>query len=87
MELRAEQRGGLVAIEVADDGRGVSVELLERAEETGSLVDILAETGFSTAAEISDAAGRGVGLDAVKLHVEASAAPSRCEASRAMERR
>jgi two-component system chemotaxis sensor kinase CheA len=70
IELRAEQRGGTVAIAVADDGRGVSPELLARAQESGSLVDILAETGFSTAAEVSDTAGRGVGLDAVKLHVE-----------------
>jgi two-component system, chemotaxis family, sensor kinase CheA len=69
LELRAEQRGGMVAIEVADDGRGVSEDLLRRAA-GGSLVDVLAEAGFSTAAEVSDAAGRGVGLDAVKTHVE-----------------
>ena len=30
VELRAEQRGGMVAIEVADDGRGVAPELVER---------------------------------------------------------
>ncbi|HEY2142030.1 MAG TPA: response regulator [Solirubrobacteraceae bacterium] len=70
IELHAEQRGGMVAIAITDDGRGVSPELLARAEQSGSLVDILAETGFSTAEEVSDAAGRGVGLDAVKLHVE-----------------
>jgi two-component system, chemotaxis family, sensor kinase CheA len=70
IELHAEQRGGMVAIAVADDGRGVSPELLARAEQSGSLVDILAQTGFSTAEQVSEAAGRGVGLDAVKLHVE-----------------
>jgi two-component system, chemotaxis family, sensor kinase CheA len=70
LELRAEQRGGMVAIEVADDGRGVSAELLARAGESGSLTEILAETGFSTAAEVTGVAGRGVGLDAVKRHVE-----------------
>jgi two-component system chemotaxis sensor kinase CheA len=70
IELRAEQRGRMVAIQVADDGRGVSAELLARAEEEGSLVDILAETGFSTAERVTDVAGRGVGLDAVKRHVE-----------------
>jgi two-component system chemotaxis sensor kinase CheA len=71
IELRAEQRGGLVAIEVADDGRGVSAELVERAAEAGSLADLLATAGVSTAVEVGDLAGRGVGLDAVKSHVEA----------------
>jgi two-component system chemotaxis sensor kinase CheA len=70
LELRAEQRGAMVAIEVADDGRGVSPDLIERAEQGGSLAEILAETGFSTAAEVTGVAGRGVGLDAVKRHVE-----------------
>ena len=36
----------------------------------GSLVDILAGPGFSTRAIVSDLAGRGVGLDVVKAHVE-----------------
>jgi two-component system chemotaxis sensor kinase CheA len=70
VELRAEQRGSLVAIEVSDDGRGVSAELLRQAEETGSLADLLASAGFSTASEVTDVAGRGVGLDAVKSQVE-----------------
>jgi two-component system chemotaxis sensor kinase CheA len=68
--LAAEQRGGLVAVTVSDDGRGVSRELLERAAREGSLVDILAGPGFSTRAIVSDLAGRGVGLDVVKAHVE-----------------
>jgi len=71
IELRADQRGGLVAVEVVDDGRGVSAELQARAEETGSLAEVLATAGVSTAAEVGDLAGRGVGLDAVRSHVEA----------------
>jgi two-component system chemotaxis sensor kinase CheA len=71
LELRAEQRGGMVAIEVADDGRGVSPELLAQAEESGSLAEVLSTAGLTTALEVSDLAGRGVGLDAVKSHVEA----------------
>jgi two-component system, chemotaxis family, sensor kinase CheA len=70
IELHASQRGGMVAIAVSDDGRGVSADLLARAEEAGSLADLLAETGFSTAAEVTEVAGRGVGLDAVKRSVE-----------------
>jgi len=68
--LAAEQRGGLVAVIVSDDGRGVSTELLAQAAREGSLVDILARPGFSTRTEVSDLAGRGVGFDVVKAHVE-----------------
>ncbi len=70
IELRAVQRGGTVEIVVADDGRGVSRELLEQARTLGSLVDVLARAGFSTADEVTELSGRGVGLDAVKRHVE-----------------
>jgi two-component system, chemotaxis family, sensor kinase CheA len=70
IELHAEPRGSMVAITISDDGAGVSPELLARAQQTGSLVDILAKTGFSTAEAVSDTAGRGVGLDAVKLHLD-----------------
>jgi two-component system, chemotaxis family, sensor kinase CheA len=69
--LRAEQRGSLVAVEVSDDGRGVAPEVLARADASGSsLVGVLCTAGFSTAATVSEVAGRGVGLDAVKAHVE-----------------
>ncbi|HZV75870.1 MAG TPA: response regulator [Conexibacter sp.] len=71
VELRAEQRGGRVAIEIGDDGRGVSAELLREAGEHDSLVGLLAQPGFSTAERVDGVAGRGVGLDAVKTHVEA----------------
>ncbi len=70
LELHAEPRGGQVAIEVRDDGRGVAVEALAEGARRGSLVDVLAEPGFSTAAGVSEIAGRGVGLDAVKRQVE-----------------
>ena len=70
LTLHAEARGDRVAIEVADDGRGVSTELNDEALRRGSLVDVLAEAGFSTAEEISPLAGRGVGVDAVKRQSE-----------------
>jgi two-component system chemotaxis sensor kinase CheA len=70
IELRAEQRGGLVAIEVADDGRGVSADLIGEAADDHSLAEVLSEAGFSTAEVITDVSGRGVGLDAVKVHIE-----------------
>ncbi len=70
LELRAAQRGSMVALELFDDGRGVSPELLARGRAAGSLTDLLCAPGLSTAGGVSEIAGRGVGLDAVKSHVE-----------------
>ena len=70
VELRAEQRGGTVEIVVSDDGRGVSKQILAQAKKDGSLANVLARAGFSTAEKVTDLSGRGVGLDAVKQHVE-----------------
>jgi two-component system chemotaxis sensor kinase CheA len=70
LEVRAVPRGSLVEIVVADDGRGVSAEVAEEASREGSLADALARPGYSTAPEVTDLAGRGVGLDAVKSYVQ-----------------
>jgi two-component system chemotaxis sensor kinase CheA len=70
LEVRAVPRGSLVEIVVADDGRGVSAEVADEASRAGSLADVLARPGYSTAAEVTDLAGRGVGLDAVKSYVQ-----------------
>jgi two-component system chemotaxis sensor kinase CheA len=70
IRIDAEQRGSLVALTCIDDGRGVSKALLERVPPGGSLADLLAEPGLSTAGAVTELAGRGVGLDAVKHHVE-----------------
>jgi two-component system, chemotaxis family, sensor kinase CheA len=69
IELRAVPRGSVVEVAVADDGRGVSAEAVARAGGAGSLTELLTRPGYSTAGEVSDAAGRGVGLDAVREHV------------------
>ncbi len=69
IELRAVPRGSVVEVVVADDGRGVSAATAARAGSAGSLTDLLTSPGYSTAGEVSGAAGRGVGLDAVREHV------------------
>jgi two-component system, chemotaxis family, sensor kinase CheA len=69
VELRAVSRGSFVEIVVADDGRGASPEVIGEARREGSLADVLAEPGYSTAEEVTDLAGRGVGLDAVRSYV------------------
>lgn len=70
VELRAYPKGSLVGIAVRDDGRGVAPQLLGHGDGPGTLADTLAQAGFSTAGEVTEVAGRGVGLNAVKTHVE-----------------
>lgn len=80
--LSAYHRGGNIAIEVSDDGRGINREkVFAKAVERGliSADDELSDTqvfalimqaGFSTADVISDISGRGVGLDVVRTSIE-----------------
>ena len=68
LELRAVPRGSLVEISVIDDGRGIAPGTAEEAEREGSLTDVLARPGYSTATEVTDLAGRGVGMDAVQAY-------------------
>ena len=71
VELRAVQRGGSVEIVVADDGRGVSRSVVAEAQRSGSsLTEVLTQPGFSTSDTVTELSGRGVGLDAVRAHVE-----------------
>ena len=69
VELRAVPRGSMVEIAVTDDGRGVSPEVIDEARREGSLAGLLARPGYSTAGEVTELAGRGVGLDAVRAYV------------------
>jgi two-component system, chemotaxis family, sensor kinase CheA len=59
-----------VAVEVRDDGRGVAEPAVRRAAAEGSLAEVLAVAGYSTAGGVSGLAGRGVGLDEVKRYAE-----------------
>ncbi len=80
--LRAYQKGGNIIIEIEDDGRGLDREaILERAREQGLLAagepltpaqidSLIFEPGFSTAQELTEVSGRGVGMDVVKQTIE-----------------
>lgn len=82
--LDAYQDGNNVNIEVRDDGAGINVEKVKnKAIDKGTItpeqaevmsdkeiVDLLFRPSFSTAEEITDVSGRGVGLDVVKTKIE-----------------
>jgi two-component system chemotaxis sensor kinase CheA len=82
VRLHAMQLGSEVIIVVTDDGRGIDVAALRaRAGRLGLDADDLADdeaqqlifhSGLSTAATVSDVAGRGVGLDVVQTRVHAA---------------
>ncbi len=82
--LIARHEGNNVLIEVKDDGKGVDPTIIGRlAVERGiftaeqiakmppeEIIKIIFLPGFSTAKEVSDLSGRGVGMDAVKAKLE-----------------
>lgn len=82
VRLAALHRSGRIVIEVSDDGRGINRQRVrELAIERGlispdvSLTDdevdnLIFLPGFSTAKEVSDLSGRGVGMDVVKRSIQ-----------------
>ena len=82
--LDAYQDGNNVVIEVRDDGNGINVEAVKnKAIERGTITEeqaasmsdqeitnLLFLPSFSTAKQVSDISGRGVGLDVVKSKIE-----------------
>ncbi|MBC2118910.1 chemotaxis protein CheA [Listeria marthii] len=80
ISLKAFHSGNNVVIEIADDGAGINKRkvlekaiaknVVTRAESTkmtdSEIFDLLFDSGFSTADQVSDLSGRGVGLDVVR---------------------
>ncbi|NET58114.1 MAG: response regulator [Symploca sp. SIO2E6] len=83
IEIYAFHQGGYLVIEVRDDGQGLDfekirqrgVEFIDSPARINSLneaqlTDLLFEPGFSTASEINDLSGRGIGLDVVRSQLQ-----------------
>ncbi len=80
VRLSASQRGGQILVTISDDGRGldpsklkkkaVGKEILSQAEademSDKDALDLIFRAGFSTAEQLSDVSGRGVGMDVVR---------------------
>ena len=81
--LKAYHEGGSIHIGISDDGRGLNRQALaDKAMERGiissaegmsdeEMYALIFEPGFSTAAQITDVSGRGVGMDVVRSNIEA----------------
>ena len=84
VRLAARHHGHLLVVEVGDDGRGIQPELVARTAMARGLLsqaeaarlteaqmmELIFTPGFSTASQVTDVSGRGVGMDAVKEMVE-----------------
>jgi two-component system chemotaxis sensor kinase CheA len=82
IHLSAFHRGGNIVVEISDDGRGLNRErIIEKAIANGLIADeskftddeiynLIFQPGFSTAREVSEISGRGVGMDVVKKAIE-----------------
>jgi two-component system chemotaxis sensor kinase CheA len=84
LSLRAYHEGGQVNIEISDDGAGIDPQRVKskalqkgllRPEQADRISDrelynLLFMPGFSTAEEVTNLSGRGVGLDVVKTNIE-----------------
>jgi two-component system, chemotaxis family, sensor kinase CheA len=82
--LRAYHEGGQVNIEISDDGAGLDQERIRRKAVEKSLVgpeqaermsdgeifNLIFLPGFSTAEQVTNVSGRGVGMDVVKTNIE-----------------
>ena len=82
LTLSAAHQGGSIVIEVRDDGRGMNREkLIRKARERGidapdTMTDnevwmLIFAPGFSTAEQVTDVSGRGVGMDVVRKNIAA----------------
>jgi two-component system chemotaxis sensor kinase CheA len=80
--LAAYHQAGQIVIEVGDDGRGLDAQkILAKARQKALIEDgahlsesdvfrLILEPGFSTADQVTDISGRGVGMDVVRKQVE-----------------
>ncbi len=82
VRLKASNEGNMIIIEISDDGKGIDIDAVhQRAIDRGIIhpskrlsdieaFNLIFDAGFSTAKEVTNISGRGVGLDVVKKQIE-----------------
>ena len=84
IELKAYNEGNHIVIEITDDGKGLDPDMLKhKSLEKGLITEreadnmsdkeafaLIFKPGFSTAAQVTNVSGRGVGMDVVKTNIE-----------------
>lgn len=84
ISLRAYHEGGQVNIEISDDGHGIAIERVkQKALQSGTItaaqavrmsdqeaINLIFHPGLSTAKQVTNISGRGVGMDIVKTNIE-----------------
>ncbi len=84
IQLKAYNEGNHIVIQISDDGRGLDPEKLkQKALEKGLITEkeaqnmsdkeayaLIFKPGFSTASQVTNVSGRGVGMDVVKTNIE-----------------
>lgn len=82
VQLKAYRQADHIQLEIVDDGRGLNQQkILKKARERGLIGDnvqlsdseifqLIFEPGFSTADQVTDISGRGVGMDVVKRQIQ-----------------
>jgi two-component system chemotaxis sensor kinase CheA len=84
LQLRAFHESGQVVVEITDDGKGIDPETITRVAiqrgvitrdqaarmEPREIINLIFQPGFSTAAEVTNVSGRGVGMDVVRTNIE-----------------
>lgn len=82
--LNASHKGNMIVITIADDGKGIDIDKVKEMalrkgfvteEEVAQMTDkelmfLIFRSGVSTANQVTDLSGRGVGMDIVKSHIE-----------------
>lgn len=84
IQLKAYSEGNNIVVEIADDGKGMDPDVLKaKCMEKGLITEreadamsnkeafgLIFKPGFSTAAQVTNVSGRGVGMDVVKTNIE-----------------
>jgi len=82
IHLRAYHQGGYIVVEIMDDGSGLDKDrIIEKAKASGLITEerkltdseicnLIFQPGFSTAKQVTDVSGRGVGMDVVRKAIE-----------------